>query len=266
MGGMTYRLCEVGSPRLDPRVLERHLPRLCAVGNEVVQTEEGLYAQAEMAAPAPSVVMHASTRIADSPTEVSVESATAPRACRKAGVILYHTCGDACRRLPRRTMAGETAVAPWRTIVASSLDWHEAHATFDDAVAGLKPELRGRRSEHFPHSAWELLEHIRRAQSDLLAFMRDAGYSAPKWPDDYWPSEPAPIDARAWDESITAVRRDRAEIKGIATDSTLDLADKIPWGDGQTYLRTILLAADHSAYHVGQLIAVRRMLDAWPAA
>lgn len=164
------------------------------------------------------------------------------------------------------TMADEAAPAPWRTIVASSLDWHEAHATFDDAVAGLEPELRGHRPEHFPHSAWELLEHIRRAQSDLLAFMRDAGYSAPKWPDDYWPSEPAPTDARAWDESIAAVRRDRAEIKTIATDSTLDLMDKIPWGAGQTYLRTILLAADHSAYHVGQLIAVRRMLGAWPAA
>lgn len=162
-------------------------------------------------------------------------------------------------------MAEEAAAAPWRTIVASTLDWREAHATFDDAVAGLEPELRGRRPEHFPHSAWELLEHIRLAQSDLLAFMRDADYSAPKWPDDYWPPAPAPADSRTWDESIAAVRRDNAEMKAIATDPTLDLTDKIPWGNGQTYLRTFLLAVDHTAYHVGQLIAVRQMLGAWPA-
>ncbi len=162
-------------------------------------------------------------------------------------------------------MADETAAAPWRTVVASSLDWREAHATFDDAVAGLQPDLRGRRPEHFAHSAWELVEHIRLAQSDLLAFMRDAKYSAPKWPDDYWPSEPAPVDDKAWDESIAAVRRDRATMKAMATDPTLDLTDKIPCGGGQTYLRTILLAVDHSAYHVGQLIVVRRMLGAWPA-
>ena len=163
-------------------------------------------------------------------------------------------------------MADDTGAAPWRTIVASSLDWREAHATLDDAVAGLDSNLRGRRPEHFPHSAWELLEHIRRAQSDLLAFMRDSGYSAPKWPDDYWPSETAPADDKAWDESIANVRRDRAAMKAMAMDPTLELTDGIPWGNGQTYLRTILLAADHSAYHVGQLIAVRRMLGAWPAA
>lgn len=150
-------------------------------------------------------------------------------------------------------------------MVASSLDWREAHATFDDAVAGLAAELRGRRLEHFPHSAWELVEHIRLAQADLIAFMRDSSYEAPTWPDDYWPSEPAPRDSGAWDESIAAVRRDRAELKAIAADPTLDLTTKIPWSDGQTYLRTILVAVDHTAYHVGQLIAVRQMLGAWPA-
>lgn len=155
--------------------------------------------------------------------------------------------------------------APWRSIVASSLDWHEAHATFDDAVAGLAAELRGRRPEHFPHSVWEMVEHIRITQADLLAFMRDSSYKAPVWPDDYWPPQPAPHDSSAWDQSIAAVRRDRAELKAIAADPARDLTSKIPWGDGQTYLRTILLAVDHSAYHVGQLIAVRRMLGARPA-
>jgi DinB family protein len=163
-------------------------------------------------------------------------------------------------------MSAENPPDPWRAIVASSLDWHEAHATFDDAVAGLSTELRGRRPEHFPHSAWELLEHIRLTQADLVSFMRDASYTAPAWPEDYWPSEPAPPDAAAWDDSISAVRRDRAELQTIATRSTLDLTTPIPWGEGKTYLRTILVALDHSAYHVGQLIAVRRLLDAWPAA
>ncbi len=162
-------------------------------------------------------------------------------------------------------MTEDNTTQPWQAIVASSLAWREAHATFDDAVAGLSAELRGRRPAGFPHSAWELLEHIRLAQADLLAFMQDASYSAPKWPDDYWPSNPAPPDDTAWDESIAAVQRGREELKAIATSPTLDLTAKVPRGNGQTYLRTILVVMDHTAYHVGQLIAVRQVLGAWPA-
>lgn len=163
-------------------------------------------------------------------------------------------------------MTKKNAADPWRAITASSIDWREAHATFDDAVAGLSAELRGRRPERYPHSAWELVEHIRLAQADLIAFMQNASYSAPKWPDDYWPSNPVPSTATAWDASVAAVRRDRDELKAIATRPALDLTAKIPWGNGQTYLRTILVAIDHTAYHVGQLIALRLMLGAWPAA
>jgi hypothetical protein len=163
-------------------------------------------------------------------------------------------------------MKEKDVTEPWRAIVASSLDWHEAHATFEDAVAGLAAEVRGRRPEHFPHTAWELLEHIRLTQADLVAFMRSASYAAPKWPDEYWPTEPAPPTDSAWEKSIAAVRSDRDELEAIATRPTLDLTTRIPWGDGQTYLRTILVAVDHAAYHVGQLIAVRRLLGAWPAA
>ena len=162
-------------------------------------------------------------------------------------------------------MNKDNAPESWRAIVASSLDWREAHATFDDAVAGLSAELRGRRPAEFPHSAWELLEHIRMAQADLLAFMQNSSYTAPKWPDDYWPADSAPPHDRAWDESIAAARRDRKKLKAMVTDPKLDLAANIPWGDGQTYLRTILVAVDHTSYHVGQLIEVRRLLGAWPA-
>lgn len=151
-----------------------------------------------------------------------------------------------------------------RGIVASSLDWEEAHATFDASVTGFPVALRGKRPDGFPHSGWELLEHIRITQLDLADFMERADYAVIKWPDDYWPPSPEPPSESAWDESVAAVRRDREHIKEIATRSTTDLASRIPWGTGQTYLRTILVAVDHTSYHVGQIIAVRRLLGAWP--
>lgn len=152
----------------------------------------------------------------------------------------------------------------WREIVARSLDWQEAHATFDAAVAGLDPSLLGQRPAGFAHSVWELVEHIRIAQEDLADFMETADYRRLKWPDEYWPVTPAPPSGAAWEASLEAVRHDRRRLKEIAMRPTLDLASRIPWGDGQTYLRTILVAVDHAAYHVGQIIAVRRLLNAWP--
>jgi hypothetical protein len=100
----------------------------------------------------------------------------------------------------------------WRGIVASSLDWEQAHTKFDSAIANLAPELRGRRPEGFPHSVWELVEHIRLAQHDLLEFCRNANYHAPKWPADYWPSKPAPDSDGAWQASIDEFHRDSALI------------------------------------------------------
>jgi len=152
----------------------------------------------------------------------------------------------------------------WRSIVASSLDWEQAHASFDAAVKGLPAGLRGRRPKNYPHSAWELLEHIRLAQQDLLAFMTDPKYTAPQWPADYWPPTPAPPTAAAWNRSVAAVRRDCRRLRQFTTRSKRDLTRRIPWGTGQTYLRTILVAMDHTSYHVGQLIAVRILLEAWP--
>ena len=151
-----------------------------------------------------------------------------------------------------------------RSIVASSLDWDQAHATFDAAVANMPKDLRGKRPDNFPHSAWELVEHIRIAQDDLADFMERADYHQIKWPDDYWPQNPAPPSDAAWDESIAAVIRDREHIKQIATRESIDLTATIPWGEGRTYLRTILVAVDHTSYHVGQIIAVRKLLNAWP--
>ena len=159
-------------------------------------------------------------------------------------------------------MTGDPSTAI-RSIVASSLDWDQAHATFDAAVANLPKDLRGKRPDNFPHSVWELVEHIRIAQDDLADFMERADYHRIKWPDDYWPKDPAPPDAKAWDASIAAFMRDREQMKQIARD-TKDLYSSVPTGDEkQTYVRALLLLADHNAYHVGQLVAVRRALGIW---
>jgi len=151
-----------------------------------------------------------------------------------------------------------------RSIIARSLAWEEAHATFDAAVANLDSDLRGKRPGNFPHSVWELVEHIRIAQEDLADFMERADYHQYKWPDEYWPTTPAPANDAAWDASIAAVLHDREHLKEIAMRPSIDLTAKIPWGTGQTYLRTILVSVDHTAYHVGQILAVRKLLDAWP--
>ena len=153
-----------------------------------------------------------------------------------------------------------------REHLARSLDWGEAHADFDKAVAGLAPELRGRRAHGLPHSAWEILEHLRIAQHDILDFARNPKYEELKWPDDYWPRSPEPPSANAWDESVAAFKRDREAVKKLATDTSIDLAARIPHGDkpSHTYMRAVLLVIDHNAYHVGELILLRRLLGAWP--
>lgn len=159
-------------------------------------------------------------------------------------------------------MSGKTRLPAWRKIVASALDWEQGHATLDAAAKGLAPALRGKRPPRFPHSPWELLEHIRLAQADLANFLTNPDYEAPAWPDEYWPSDPKPPSVAAWQKSVGAIHADTLRIKRVAT-SSVDLTKEIPWGSGQTYLRTILVAVDHTSYHVGQLIAVRRLLGAW---
>lgn len=149
-------------------------------------------------------------------------------------------------------------------IVASSLTWEQAHATFDNALKGLPPNLRGVRPEKFPHSVWELVEHIRLAQSDLLEFCANPQYQETlKWPDDYWPKSPAPAGEAQWTASLETIGKDAAALAKFTADHAATLEEKIPHGTGQTYLRTVLVAVDHTSYHVGQIVAVRRLLDAW---
>lgn len=155
-------------------------------------------------------------------------------------------------------------IEPWRAIVASALDWDQAHITLDGALKGLTREDRGRRPAGYPHSVWQLVEHLRIAQHDLLDFCRNPSYSHDlKWPDDYWPSDPAPPSDVAWRASLEQIRHDRDEFARFTTSETVDLAGKIPHGTGQTYLRTVLVAIDHGAYHLGQIVDVRRLLGTW---
>ena len=151
-----------------------------------------------------------------------------------------------------------------REHLVSVLDWEEAHVGFDKAVAGIPPEKRGARPPGFEHSPWQLLEHLRLAQDDILDFCLNTNYvHNMKWPDDYWPS-PAPPDDAAWDTSIAGFIRSRDRMQQLAREVD-DLTASVPTGKpNQTYLRAILLAADHVAYHVGQIVAVRRATSLWP--
>jgi uncharacterized damage-inducible protein DinB len=153
---------------------------------------------------------------------------------------------------------------PLRAHVLRLLEWQDAHAGFDAAVEGIPPELRGIQPGGLPFSPWQLLEHLRLTQLDILEFCRDPDYQEPRWPEDYWPAAAAPPSEGAWEESVAGFRADREALQRLAAGPEPDLFAMIPHGSGQTYLRGLLLVADHNAYHVGQLIVVRRLLGVWP--
>lgn len=140
-----------------------------------------------------------------------------------------------------------------------------AHVTFEDAVADLAPEARLQRPAGLPYSAWEQVEHMRLAQWDILEFTRSGEHESPPWPEGYWPptQDPAPPDDEAWDWSVEAFQRDNRAMQELVLDPQRDLLAPFPWGDGQTLLREALLVADHNAYHLGQLLVIRRALGAW---
>jgi uncharacterized damage-inducible protein DinB len=142
------------------------------------------------------------------------------------------------------------------------LDWEDAHISFDRAVDGIDPDKRGAVPKGHPHSLWQLLEHLRRCQFDILDFCRNPDYEEPSM-EDYWPPSAAPPSDAAWRESIASFRRDREELQKLAMDARLDLYARIPHGSGQTYLRELVLVADHNAYHVGQIVIARRALGDW---
>ena len=150
-----------------------------------------------------------------------------------------------------------------RQQLARILDWQDAHASFDAAVKGIPSKLRGATPPGLAHSPWQLLEHLRLTQWDILDFSVNPKYVEPSSMDEYWPESVAPPSDKAWDESVAAVKHDRELLKRLAADRNVDLFAKIPHGSGQTILRELLLVADHTAYHVGQLVDARRALGIW---
>jgi DinB family protein len=139
-----------------------------------------------------------------------------------------------------------------------------AHVDFDSAVSGLPAKLRGARASGTPHTPWRLLEHMRIAQWDIVEFSRNPRHVSPDFPSGYWPVGDAPPNAAAWTNSVKSFRRDLREMQDLVANPKTDLYAAIPHGDGQTILREALLIADHNAYHLGELVVVRRLLGAWP--
>ncbi|MFB6271794.1 MAG: DinB family protein [Salinibacter sp.] len=151
-----------------------------------------------------------------------------------------------------------------RSHLTDLLTARQAHCTFEDAIAHVPPDRRGERPDDLPYSVWELADHIRRAQRDLLDYCRNPDYEAHDWPDDYWPDTAAPPDEATWNDCVAQVQSDRDAMCALVTDESIDLHDTVPSSDEHTYLREVMLMADHNAYHVGQIVTVRRQLGLWP--
>lgn len=153
--------------------------------------------------------------------------------------------------------------AAWREHVLYLLRGGGAHLNFEAVIADLPVELRGAKPPGIAQTPWRLLEHMRIAQWDILEFTRNTKHVSPEFPSGYWPASDAPREARAWDESLKAFRADLQAMQKLVSNPATDLFSIISRGEGQTVLREALLVADHNAYHLGQLVMIRRLLGAW---
>jgi hypothetical protein len=158
------------------------------------------------------------------------------------------------------------AQAPLRQQLIALLQGGQAHATFDDAIKDFPASLRGNVPPNLPYSAWQLLEHLRIAQRDILNFSAPptGGYHPMRWPQDYWPQSAEPPTSHAWDQTIAAIQSDLKHFLALIENPSADLYKPFRWGDGQNLLREALLIADHNAYHLGEIVLLRRLLGAWP--
>ncbi len=163
-------------------------------------------------------------------------------------------------------MSAATPDAALRRQLRELLRSAHAHLPLARVIAGLPAALHGARPAGQPHTLWQLLEHLRIAQWDIVEFSRRADHQSPPWPEGYWPASEAPPDAGAWEASLRALDDDLERFVTLLDDPARDLFAPFPWGDGQTLLREALLIADHNAYHVGQMVTLRQMLGSWPPA
>ncbi|HEY3769436.1 MAG TPA: DinB family protein [Candidatus Angelobacter sp.] len=150
---------------------------------------------------------------------------------------------------------------PLRQHLLNLLTKAEAHVDLESSIQGFPTKLRGLKPEGAPHTPWQLLEHIRIAQWDILEFCKSGKHKSPKWPDEYWPTTDAPPNTQAWSKSVKQILADLKSMAALVSNPKKDLFAKIPHGDGQTLLREVLLIADHNAYHLGQLVTVCRILE-----
>jgi uncharacterized damage-inducible protein DinB len=152
-----------------------------------------------------------------------------------------------------------------RQHVLDLLRGRNAHADIDTVMADFPSRLRGVKPAGVPHSGWQLLEHMRIAQWDILEFSRNGKHKSPAWPEGYWPKTEAPPNVAAWNNSLRSFRADLKAMAKLVADKKTDLFARIPHGSGQTILREALLIADHNSYHLGQIVLLRRLLGAWKA-
>lgn len=167
--------------------------------------------------------------------------------------------------MPVRAPEETTIPAELRKQLLALLQGGQAHVTFEDAIKDFPADLRGTVPEGLPYSAWQLLEHLRITQRDILNFSAppSGGYHPIQWPEDYWPKSPTPPNPHSWDQSIAAIHNDLKQFIKLIESSDSDLYKPFRWGQGQNLLREALLIADHTAYHLGELIVLRRLLGAW---
>jgi hypothetical protein len=151
-----------------------------------------------------------------------------------------------------------------RQQLAKAIDWGEAHADFLTIVGDFPPDLRGEIPPGFSHSAWQLLSHMRIALWDIVEFTKDARHKSPPWPDGYWPPSPVPPQEEAWDQCVATIVDLLEEMRALILDRARPLLTPFPRSQGQTLMREALLVADHNAYHLGELVQVRKALKAWP--
>jgi hypothetical protein len=165
------------------------------------------------------------------------------------------------KKLPAKKIAPDQSL---REHLVALLRGGEAHIQFADALADFPSDKRGAFAAGLPHTAWQLLEHARIAQWDILEFSRNPKHVSPDFPEGYWPKTPGPPDGAAWNKSVKVFQRDLQAMVALISNIRVDLHAPLPWGGGQTVLREALVLADHNAYHLGQLVDLRRALKIWP--
>lgn len=150
-----------------------------------------------------------------------------------------------------------------RELLLEQLSGRNAHVDFEKSVDGLSMNDLGEKPDNFPHTIWELVEHIRIAQHDIVAFSQNPDYESPDWPEGYWPESDKPADREAWLDSLAAVKRDHHEMVDLIKDKSNDLLAPLEHGDGQTLFREAMLIVDHNAYHIGQIVQMRKAMNIW---